>query len=130
MSVVEAARHVTLLSETDIHGTITFVNDAFCQVSKYSKEELLGKPHNIIRHPDMPKKLFAIWWATIKTGKVFRAVIKNRAKDGTHYWVQVTIMPILDHNREVVKYIGARHLIQDEQKAQEMYDLQAKTLDL
>ena len=123
-------KQVTLFSETDIHGTIIFVNDAFCQVSKHSREELLGKPHNIVRHPDMPKKLFQLWWCTIKKGEVFHAVVKNKARDGTHYWVQATIMPIKNNNNEVVKYIAARHLIRDEKKAQQLYDEQAKLLGL
>jgi len=123
-------RQVTLFSETDIHGTITFVNDMFCLVSKYTREELVGKPHNIVRHPDMPKKLFQLWWSAIKKGEVFRAIVKNRAKDGSHYWVQATIMPVLNKHNEVIKYIAARHLITDETKAQELYREQVKLLRL
>jgi methyl-accepting chemotaxis protein len=130
MAVSDFYIQATLLSETDLRGTITFVNDTFCEVSKYSREELIGKPHNIIRHPDTPKKLFELWWETIKRGEVFRAVIKNKAKDDAHYWVQVTIMPIKNKNGEVVKYIAARHLLCDEEKARELYDLQAKAMQL
>lgn len=123
-------RQVTLFSETDLHGTITFVNDSFCQVSKYTREELMGKPHNVIRHPDMPKKLFKLWWNTIQRGEVFRAIVKNRSKDGTHYWVQATIMPVVNNHNQVIKFIAARHLIANEAQAQELYSEQVKLLRL
>ncbi|MBX7089203.1 MAG: PAS domain-containing protein [Cyclobacteriaceae bacterium] len=77
---------VTLYSEADERGYILFANEVFCEISKYSKDELIGQPHSIIRHPDMPKKLFEILWKTIAEGKTFRGIIKNRAKDGSHYW--------------------------------------------
>jgi PAS domain S-box-containing protein len=111
---------ITLFSETDDLGTIKFANEAFCKVSKYTQEELIGKPHNIIRHPDMPKQLFERLWSTIKKGNIFKGVIKNQAKDGTHYWVQVTIMPVPTGNTDV-KYIGVRHLIKDETLAEKMF---------
>lgn len=126
----QASGQVTLFSESDIYGTITFVNEAFCEVAKYSKEELIGAPHNIVRHPDMPKKLFQLFWATIKRGEVFRVVIKNRAKDGTYYWVQATIMPIQNNNKEVIKYVGARHLISDDKKGGELYAQQVELFNL
>lgn len=113
-----------------MYGTITFVNDTFCQVSGYTREELLGKAHNIVRHPDMPKKLFQLWWSAIKKGDIFRAIVKNKTKDGGHYWVQATIMPVRNNNGEVVKYIAARHLIADEEKAQQLYDEQVELLGL
>jgi PAS domain S-box-containing protein len=112
---------VTLFSETDALGTILFANEAFCNVSKYKKDELVGKSHNIVRHPDMPNKLFELLWATIKSGKIFKAIIKNKAKDGTHYWVQATIMPVPSRNSDLVKYIGVRHLITDEKRAEKMF---------
>src|SRR4051812_17659121 len=89
---------ITLLSETDPQGIIIFVNDAFCDVAKYSRVELIGKPHNIIRHPDMPKSLFAHIWATILGGNIFKGVIKNKAGDGSAYWVNARIMAIRDQD--------------------------------
>lgn len=121
---------VTLFSETDIHGRIIFVNDAFCEVSKYRKEELLNMPHSVIRHPDMPRSLFELLWLTIRKNEIFRAIIKNRAKDDSHYWVRATIMPILSDTKEIVKYMGVRHLIEDEQLASTMYEQQVKDLNL
>jgi PAS domain S-box-containing protein len=123
-------RDATLLSETDTFGTILFVNDDFCKVAKYEREELIGKPHNIIRHPDMPKKLFAFLWNTIQAGNVFRGIIKNKAKDNSHYWVQAIIMPILDKDQKIIKYLGVRHHIKDNVYAEELYRSQLKEFEL
>lgn len=76
-----------LVSETDEKGIITYANDYFVEVAGYSKEELIGQPHSIIRHPDMPKVVFKLLWETIKQGKNINAVVKNLAKDGRYYWV-------------------------------------------
>ena len=76
-----------IVSETDEKGRITFCNDYFMEVSGYSQEELIGKPHNIVRHPDMPKVVFKLLWETISQGKNINAVVKNLAKDGRYYWI-------------------------------------------
>ena len=76
-----------LVSETDEKGIITYVNDYFMEVSGYSKEELIGQPHSILRHPDMPKVIFKLLWETIQAGHNINAVIKNLAKDGRYYWI-------------------------------------------
>ena len=76
-----------IVSETDETGKITFANDYFMEVSGYSQEELIGKPHSIVRHPDMPKVVFKLLWETISTGKNINAVVKNLAKDGRYYWI-------------------------------------------
>ena len=76
-----------IVSETDEKGKITFVNDYFMEVSGYSREELMGKSHNIVRHPDMPKVVFKLLWETISQGKNINAVVKNLAKDGRYYWI-------------------------------------------
>ena len=125
MTGVGSNKHATLFSEADLFGTIIFANEAFCKVSGYNLGELIGKPHSIIRHADMPKKLFESLWTTIKKGEVFRGVIKNLAKDSSSYWVNTTIMPIFDDNKGVYKYIGVYHLIEDIKLAQELYVQQA-----
>ncbi len=102
-----------IVSETDQYGTITFANDTFCRIAKYSREELIGKPHNIVRHPDMPKAVFKEMWDTIKAGKIFQGIVKNRAKDGTPYWVIATIGGVLDSEGKPYKYIGVRIDITD-----------------
>ncbi|HIP31050.1 MAG TPA: PAS domain S-box protein [Sulfurospirillum arcachonense] len=76
-----------IVSETDEKGKITFCNDYFMEVAGYSKEELIGKPHSIIRHPDMPRVVFKLLWETISQGKNINAVVKNLAKDGRYYWI-------------------------------------------
>jgi len=82
-----------LVSETDEKGIIRFANDEFCKYAGYSLEELLGKPHNIVRHPDMPRAAFKDLWDTIKSGKRWRGFVKNRAKNGRYYWVFATVYP-------------------------------------
>ncbi len=76
-----------IVSETDEKGKITFVNDYFIEVAGYSREELIGKPHSIVRHPDMPKVVFKLLWETISQGLNINAVVKNLAKDGRYYWI-------------------------------------------
>lgn len=120
----------TILSESDPFGTILLVNDKLVQVSKYSREELIGKPHSIFRHPDMPKQLFKLMWGEIKQGKVFRGIIKNRTKDNGHYWVDATIVPVFDDEGKIVKYIGARYHIIDDEIAEHMYNEQTQRLGL
>lgn len=82
-----------LVSETNLKGVITFANDEFIKISGYSKAELLGKAHNIVRHPDMPKAAFADLWRTIQGGKIWTGFVKNRAKNGDFYWVYATVTP-------------------------------------
>ena len=85
----------TLLSTTDTKGRITYANSAFVAVSGFTAEELQGQPHNIVRHPDMPPEAFADMWATIKGGDSWTALVKNRRKDGDHYWVRANATPRL-----------------------------------
>lgn len=118
---------MTLYSETDALGIILFANETFCQVSQYSKEELIGKPHNLIRHPDMPDRLFENLRGTVKRGEAFRGVIKNKAKDGSHYWVQCTIMPLKGDENGAMRFAGVRHLIVDEDEAHQRFEAQRCT---
>jgi len=83
--VLDPKRYI--VSETDEKGRITFANDYFIEVSGYNLEELVGKPHSIVRHPDMPKVVFKLLWETISQGKNINAVVKNLAKDGRYYWI-------------------------------------------
>jgi methyl-accepting chemotaxis protein len=103
-----------VVSESDLKGNITYVNDLLCEVSQYSREECLGKPHSLFRHPDTPKEVFKEMWATIGKGKIFRGVIKNRKKDGNPYWVDALIAPVLGPHGKPVKYIGVRYVITDQ----------------
>ena len=82
-----------LVSETDERGVITFANDDFCKIAGYKLEDLIGKPHNIVRHPDMPKAAFKSLWDTVKSGQVWTGYVKNATKDGGYYWVFATVYP-------------------------------------
>lgn len=103
----------SIVSESDLKGNILNINPKFCEVSQYSEDELIGKPHNTTRHPDMPKEVFKELWATIGRGNIFRGVVKNRKKDGTPYYVDAVIAPILGGNGKPQKYIGVRYDITD-----------------
>lgn len=98
---------VVFVTKTDTKGIITYANDAFVEISGYTREELIGKSHNIVRHPDMPKWAFADLWSTIKGGHPWRGIVKNRAKNGDHYWVRATVSPIVINN-EAVGYMSLR----------------------
>jgi len=99
----------SIVSESDKKGDILSVNDKFIEVSKYSRNELIGAPHNTTRHPDMPKETFKQLWGTIGRGDIFRGMIKNRAKDGTPYYVDAVVAPILGENGKPMKYLGVRY---------------------
>ena len=97
-----------IISQTDLKGTIIYANRAFCTISGYSREELIGKQHNIIRHPDMPKAVFAKMWETISGGQAWNGLVKNLRKDGKFYWVDTEILPIKNDNDEIIGFIAAR----------------------
>jgi methyl-accepting chemotaxis protein len=103
----------SIVSESDKKGDIVSINEKFVEVSKYSRDELIGKPHNTTRHPDMPKETFKELWSTIGRGDIFRGVIKNRAKDGTPYYVNAVIAPIMGDNGKLMKYLGVQYEITD-----------------
>ncbi|TWU51938.1 methyl-accepting chemotaxis protein [Rubripirellula reticaptiva] len=103
----------SIVSESDLKGDIIAINEKFIEVSKYSRSELIGKPHNTTRHPDMPKEVFKELWSTIGRGKIFRGKIKNLAKDGTPYYVDACIAPVMGDNGKPRKYIGVRYDITD-----------------
>ncbi|WP_417333589.1 response regulator [Halarcobacter sp.] len=105
-----------LVSETDLNGIITYANDIFCEVSGYTREELIGKPHNIVRHPDISKEVYRNLWETIQNKETWKGKIKNRAKDGSTYYVQATVFPILDNEGNIEKYVGSRFLITEQEE--------------
>jgi len=88
---------------------ITYVNDKFCEVSGYTKEQLMGRSHNIVRHEDTPDSTFTNMWKTIKSGKIWKGIVKNKNKQQESYWVNTTIIPIKDKEDEVVEYMAIRH---------------------
>ena len=92
----EVADGAFIVSTTDPQGVITSVNDEFVRISGFSAEELVGQPHNIIRHPDMPAEAYKDLWRTIGRGEPWTGLVKNRRKNGDHYWVRANVTPILE----------------------------------
>jgi len=113
-----------IVSKTDLKGIITYANTPFCKLSGYSKKELIGKPHSIVRHPDMPKAAFKDMWDTIQQGKKWRGFVKNLRKDGKYYWVEAVIQPIFDEDENIIGYISARKPVTNKikEKYQRIYN--------
>ena len=97
-----------MITETDRYGIITYANRKFREMTGYTKEELIGSPHNINRHPDMPKEAFRQMWETIKKGEYWEGYVKNMRKDGRYYLVIVWIKPKFDDQGKIVGYIAGR----------------------
>ena len=115
-----AAQH--LISATDTRGTITYCNDEFVEISGYSRDELIGSPHNLVRHPDIPAAVFAHMWNYLKAGRSWMGIVKNRCKNGDHYWVSAYVTPIQENGR-VVGYESVRSKPNSEQvrRAEALY---------
>ena len=111
-----------IVSESDLKGNITEASEAFCQISGYAKDELIGKPHNILRHPDMPAEAFEDLWNTIKSDKVWKGEVKNLKKDGGYYWVMATITKKYDKNNNHIGYISVRQDITNKKRFEELND--------
>lgn len=97
----------TIVSKTDLQGNITYINDDFVRISGFTEAELMGAPQNIVRHPDMPVEAFADFWHTIKSGKAWTGLVKNRCKNGDHYWVEATAAPLISQG-QMVGYTSIR----------------------
>lgn len=117
------------ISQTDSDGIITYANRAFCDVSGYKANELIGKAHSIVRHPDMPDQVFSKMWQTIADGQAWNGLVKNMRKDGLYYWVDTEILPIKNENREITGYIAVRKEA-SRKDIKESEDLYSKILDI
>jgi len=112
-----------IVSKTDLQGRITYANRTFLEISGYTEAELLGAPHNLIRHPDMPRCVFKYLWDTIRAGNEVFAYVVNLAKNGNHYWVLAHVTPSFDRNGEISGYHSNRRAPNREvlPKVQELY---------
>ena len=120
---IKAIEKSNIVSKTDTKGIITFVNDEFCAISGYTKKELIGKNHNIVRHPDVPASTFKMLWNTIKAKKIYKSTVKNRAKDGSTFYVNTTVVPILNDNNEIIEFVAIRYDVTKEIESQQALEL-------
>ena len=97
-----------IVSKTDVRGVITYANDVFLRVSRYELDEVIGRPHNLIRHPEMPRAVFALLWQTLSEGRELFAYIDNLASDGAHYWVLAHVTPSYSADGAVIGYHSNR----------------------
>ncbi|MFA6628566.1 MAG: PAS domain-containing protein [Sulfuricurvum sp.] len=97
-----------LVSQTDEKGKILFANEDFCKIAGYSLEELVGKPHSVVRHPDMPKAAFKDLWDTVKSGKIWTGYVKNATKNGGFYWVYAMVFPNMSYGNNEIGYMSCR----------------------
>ncbi len=125
----EAIENSNIVSKTDINGVITFVNDEFCAISGYSREELIGKRHNVVKHPTIPKSNFKELWNTITAKKTYKATVKNLSKDGKDYYLNTTITPILDENGDIEEFIAIRYDVTKEVELTMVLERQEQILE-
>lgn len=119
----EVPRDEVITSRTDLDGNITYANELFCEISGYHLEELLGQPHNIVRHPDMPATVFKDLWETVKNAKQWTGVVKNLRKDKGFYWVRAIVSGVYK-NGELIEYKSLRTPVEyyDKLEHQRLYD--------
>lgn len=124
---ISFAEDEIIVSKTDMKGHLVYANDVFCRVAEMSTRDVIGKPHSIIRHPDMPRAVFKLLWDTIQSGKEIFAYVKNMSKSGKYYWVIAHVTPSFDGYGQVTGYHSNRRS-PDPRKVKEVSDLYASLL--
>ncbi|OFZ31079.1 MAG: hypothetical protein A2622_00300 [Bdellovibrionales bacterium RIFCSPHIGHO2_01_FULL_40_29] len=125
-----AIDEAAIVAITDRHGVITYVNRKFCAISKYSPQELIGNTHRIINSKFHSDAFFDEMWQTIVSGKTWEGEVRNRAKDGTYYWVNTTIVPFMDEHGQPIQYVSVRYEITERKLAEEQLNIYAKKLEI
>jgi len=126
----EAIENSNIVSKTDINGIITFVNDDFCKISGYTKKELIGSNHNIVRHPNVQAQEFTLLWDTILSKKSYKTTVKNKCKNGSVVYLNTTITPILDDNDNIKEFIAIRYDVTKEVQLKQKLEKKDKELQL
>ena len=111
--ILKAVQDTLVISTTDLQGVITYANDLFCKLTGYSREELIGQPHNLVRHPSVAKEVYKDMWDTIQAGKIWTGIVPNVGKGGVIYVVDTTVQPIFDEAGNITSYISVRRVIND-----------------
>ena len=111
--ILQAVEDALVISKTDLQGVITYVNDLFCTLTGFTRDELIGQPHNIVRDPAVPKEVYKEMWDTIQAGDIWTGIIPNRGKGGVLYVVDTTVQPIKNENGEITEYISVRRVVND-----------------
>lgn len=112
-TILNAVQDTLVISTTDLQGVITYANDLFCKLTGFSREELIGQPHNIVRHPAVPKEVYKEMWDTIQAGKIWTGIVPNCGKGGVVYVVDTTVQPMFDEAGKITGYISVRRVIND-----------------
>jgi PAS domain S-box-containing protein len=120
----------TIMSKTDLYGTIEYANEVFVDVCGYEDYELMAQPHNIVRHPDMPKVVFKVLWENIQKGNQFHGIVKNLAKSGRYYWVITNFEYSRDENGDIVNYIARRKAVPQDVITKHIEPLYKKLLQI
>lgn len=119
---IELKKEMMIVSETCPKGIITYANDDFIMLSEYSKEELIGQPHSILRNYDMPKAAFKDLWETVKSGQTWNGIVKNKTKNGNYYWVNATVYSSKDNNNnDRLISVRVKPTKEEVSKAKELY---------
>jgi PAS domain S-box-containing protein len=111
--LLNALQNVMVISTTDLQGNITYANDLFCTLTGFTRDELIGQPHSIVRHPDVPKAVYKDMWDTIKAGKSWTGIVPNLGKGGALYVVDTTVQPLFDAEGTITAYISIRRVVND-----------------